>query len=128
MKKIIKISIAMTCIVFFVAYVAIPAKAQTTPVAKPIPADVVKVAEKSCKKCHMEPGNAMALSHVNLTNWDKYSPEKQAVKSEKMCSMVTKGKMPPKKFRRDNPDKVPTAADIKVICDWATSLQPMMKK
>jgi hypothetical protein len=124
MKKIIKISVAITCVFIFTAFIANPVSAQTKPASHPIPADVVKIAEKSCKKCHMEPGNEMALSHNNLSKWDKYSPEKQAEKAELMCKKVTKGKMPPKHFRKENPDKIPTAADVKVICDWAATIQP----
>jgi hypothetical protein len=40
-------------------------------------------------------GNGMAMMHLNLTNWDKFSPEKQADKAKDMCKMVSKGKMPP---------------------------------
>jgi hypothetical protein len=94
---------------------------------KPIPADVVKIAERSCLKCHAEHGNQMAMSHVNLSNWDKYSPEKQASKAKEMCKMVTEDKMPPKKFRESNPGAAPTKEEIKTICDWAESIQ-MPKK
>ena len=90
---------------------------------KPIPANIMKIAEKSCVKCHTEPGNFMALSHLNLSNWDKYSAEKQASKAQAMCKMVSKDKMPPKKFREEHPDGVPTKEEINTICNWAQSLQ-----
>jgi uncharacterized membrane protein len=89
---------------------------------KAIPDGVMKIAEKSCIKCHAEPGNSMALAHVNLSKWDKYSPDKQAAKAKAMCKMVTKGKMPPKNFRKEHPDGVPTKEEIKTICDWAQSI------
>jgi hypothetical protein len=72
----------------------------------------------------MEPGNQMALTHVNLSKWDGLTPEKQVSKASAMSNMISKGKMPPKGFKKDFPDKVPTEADVKVIADWAKTLQP----
>jgi hypothetical protein len=124
MKKIIMIASAFACILFFTAFIVNTAsvpKANMDP--KPIPADVMKIAEKSCVKCHTEPGESMALMHLNLSNWDKYSAEKQAAKAKDMCKMVTKGKMPPKKFRKNNPDGVPSKDEVTTICNWAASLE-----
>ena len=94
---------------------------------KPIPSEVLKITTKSCGSCHAEPGNFMALPHVNLSKWNSYSPEKQAAKSQAMCDELTKTQMPPKKFRKKHPEAIPTPAEIKMICDWAQSLQ-MTKK
>jgi hypothetical protein len=88
-----------------------------------IPESVMKIAERSCVKCHSVPGNHMALSMLNLTSWDKLSPEKQAAKAKKMCNIVTKNGMPPKKFRKTNPNDGPTKEEVTIICDWAQSLQ-----
>jgi cytochrome c5 len=131
MKKLIIILAAISCSMLFTALISVPATAQTseqtkTPPAS-IPANVSKVLSNSCVHCHMEPGNTMALSHVNLSKWDSYDPEKQAAKAAAMNKKLTKGKMPPKGYRADHPDKIPTAADIKVISDWAKSLQPEKK-
>jgi hypothetical protein len=93
------------------------------PVSKPIAPGVMKIAERSCVKCHTEGGNGMALMHFNLSNWDKFSPEKQAGKAKDMCKMVSKGKMPPKSFREKNPGAAPTEDETKIICDWATSIK-----
>jgi hypothetical protein len=87
----------------------------------------MKIADKSCVRCHTEPGDFMALSHLNLSNWDKYSPEKQADKAKAMCTMVTKDKMPPKGFREKHPDDVPTSKELNTICDWAQSIQVSKK-
>jgi hypothetical protein len=127
MKKLIMSTVALVCVLLFTAHMMNSVFAQTTQkaveVSKPVPADVMKIATKSCAGCHAEPGKGMALSRVNLTKWDSYSPEKQADKAKAMCNMVTKGKMPPKGFKADHPDAVPTSEDIKIICDWAGSLQ-----
>lgn len=127
MKKIILLTLAVTIVLFIIALIVNPVSAQTAQKIigdkKPIPEGIMKVAERSCVNCHTEPGNKMALSHVNLSNWDKYTPEKQAAKAKAMCNMVSKGKMPPKKFRAEHPDGVPTADETKALCDWAESLQ-----
>jgi hypothetical protein len=89
---------------------------------KPIPEGIMKIADKSCVRCHTEPGDPMAITHLNLSNWDKFSPEKQAEKANAMCSMITRDKMPPHSFRKNHPDGVPTKEELKTICDWAQSL------
>ena len=89
---------------------------------KAIPADVMKIAQGSCVKCHTEPGNMMALSHLNLTKWDKLTADKQADKAASMCELVTKGKMPPKGFLEKNPGAALTPAQVKTICDWSESI------
>ena len=94
---------------------------------KAIPESVMNIAKKSCVHCHAEPGNKMAMSHVNLSKWDNYSEKKQAAKSNLMCKMVSEGKMPPKKFREEHPDGVPSKDEIKTICDWAKSIQVSKK-
>jgi hypothetical protein len=131
MKTIIKITAAISCAVLFVALIANPVSAQNADNAKKaptsLPADVSKVVMNSCAHCHMEPGNSMALSHVNLSKWDSYEADKKASKAASMSKMISKGKMPPNGFKKDNPDKVPTEADIKVIADWAKSMQPATK-
>ena len=67
---------------------------------KPIPSEVQKITEKSCKNCHSEPGKLLALAKLNLSKWDTYTPEKQAAKAKAMYNEVSKGDMPPKKFRK----------------------------
>ena len=127
MKKLTRLVIAAASTIFIVALMIIPVSAQTTQPAgtksNPLPDAINKIVEKTCVKCHAEPGNAMAQTHVNLTKWAEYSSEKQASKAKSMCNMVTKGKMPPKNFRKENPDVIPTAEEIKTICDWSQSLQ-----
>ena len=130
MKKLLKISIAAIGIFMITALIIIPMTAQSATQnggGKAIPESVMKIANKSCVKCHTEGGNGMALMHLNLSNWDKYSPEKQASKAKDMCKMVTKDKMPPKSFRESHPDGVPSETEIKTICDWAASIQVSKK-
>ena len=131
MKKTIVFSLAVLGIVFLTSMVinhssALPSQKDGT-VSKPIPPAVMKIAERSCLKCHAEGGNEMAMMHLNLSNWDKFSPEKQAGKAKDMCKMISKDKMPPKGFREKNPGAAPNQEEIKIICDWAQSIQPVKK-
>lgn len=126
MKKSIMSTVAFMIVFFYTAFILNPVSAQTEQKAvtenKPIPPEVTKVIEKSCINCHAEPGSGMALTSVNLSKWDQYTPEKQASKAKAMCNIVSKGKMPKKSFVKKNPDAVPTKDDIKTLCDWAESL------
>jgi len=87
----------------------------------------MKVAERSCAACHSEPGNMMAKSHLNLSEWDKYSPEKRADKARDMCSMVTKSKMPQKGYLNKHPEAAVSPEELKALCDWAESIQVAKK-
>jgi hypothetical protein len=104
-----------------------PVSAQSVQKTKPIPDDVLMIAKKSCTNCHAQPGKEMALLHVNLSKWDTYTIEKQASKASAMCNMITEGKMPPKDFKKKNPDFVLTKEEIKTICDWSASIQVTKK-
>jgi hypothetical protein len=130
MKMVLKISAAVVVILFTAGLIINPLASQTTSQSgggKAIPESVMKIAGKSCVKCHTDGGNGMALMHLNLSTWNKFSPEKQASKAKDMCKMVTKDKMPPKSFRESHPDGVPSEAEIKTICDWAASIQVSKK-
>jgi hypothetical protein len=127
MKKLLNIATAIFSILIVTTLIINPVSAKpainNSNGGTVIPESVMKIAGRSCVKCHTVPGNKLALSKLNLTNWDKLSPEKQAANAKKMCSMVTKDKMPPNKFRKSNPKGVPTKDEIAIICDWAQSLQ-----
>jgi hypothetical protein len=133
MKKLTKLALAAASVIFIIVVISNPLSAQSTKQeaakGKPIPENIVKIAERSCLKCHVEPGgNNMAASMINLSKWDNYSAEKQAEKAKKMCKKVTKGKMPPKSFKKEHPNAAPTPEEVKMICDWSQSIQPAPKK
>ena len=126
MKKAISITFAIIGVVFLTSMIMNHSSArpsQKEGVPSKIPSGVMKIAERSCVKCHTEGGNGMAVMHLNLSSWDKFSPGKQAGKAKDMCKMVSKGKMPPKSFREKNPVAAPTDEEAKIICNWATSVQ-----
>jgi len=131
MKKAIILSLSILIVVFLTSMILNKSAAQSSTkggiVSKPISPSVMKIAERSCVKCHTEPGNGMALAHLNLSNWDKFSMEKQADKAKDMCKMVSKDKMPPKSFREKNPGGSPTQEEVKTICNWAQSIRIIKK-
>lgn len=134
MKNAIGVSFAVLGIVFLTSMIMNHSSAQTLQssgkdgtAGKAIPSSVMKIAERSCVKCHTEGGNGVAMMHLNLSDWDKFSPKKQADKAKGMCKMVSKGLMPPKGFNEKNPGAVPTKDEAKIICDWATSIQIVKK-
>ena len=94
---------------------------------KPIPAEVLKIVEKSCGSCHTEPGNLKALSYINFSNWNSYSSVEQATKAKAMCEDVTKKQLQAKKSAKEYQVNTPTSEEIKTICDWAQSLQDTKK-
>jgi hypothetical protein len=127
MKTKLRITTSLGCLLFLAGLAGNPATGLSANKGdgggKPIPENIMKIAERSCVKCHTEPGNFMAISHLNLSNWNKYSADKQASKAKAMCKMLTKGKMPPKKFCEEHPGDVPTQAEVNTICNWAASLE-----
>jgi len=86
------------------------------------PDSVAKVVQKCCLDCHGENGEGMAKAHVNMSNWNSYDTKKQASKAASMSKKLSKGAMPPEKWRKNNPDIVPTEADVNLIKNWAAAL------
>lgn len=87
-----------------------------------LPDSVAKLVQKSCLDCHGEDGNGMAKSHVNFAKWNTYDSKKQASKAADMAKEVGKGSMPPGKWRKNNPDLVPTQKDADLLKNWASAL------
>jgi len=123
-----KLTVILTVLIItaMIAMISIPsssncqnkaAKAQAS-----LPDNINKIVQNSCITCHAKGGNGMASSHVNFSNWETYSPEKQADKAAAMCKQMTKGSMPPKGFKKNHPDAVPTDEQVKAVCDWAAVL------
>lgn len=129
MKKLLAIAFSVILLTTIVTLIATPSRAtisRSAPdstMAAAIPDSVTSILERSCYPCHSEPGKGMALSRVNFDKWDTYNPGKQEDKAEDICKQVSKGKMPPKSFRSNNPDKVPSQAEVQVICNWAASME-----
>jgi mono/diheme cytochrome c family protein len=90
--------------------------------SKPVPAAVTAILEKSCIGCHSDDGSSLAKMHFNFTKWNECSAEEQTSTGQDIVKMVTKGKMPPKKFLKNNPEAKLTDAEKTTICNWAGQL------
>jgi hypothetical protein len=112
--------------IFLIICIASPMKAQGVQKEaekfKPVPADVTAILEKSCIGCHSDDGGTLAKMHVNFTKWNEYSPEEQASTGQDILKIVTKGKMPPKKFLKNNPEAKLTEAEKTTLLKWAEAL------
>jgi hypothetical protein len=128
MKKIALFSLVTMGVLLAVVLFINPQTVQGSgkPAAEPgtaLPDSVLKFVQKACMDCHADDGNFMAKGKVNFSTWASYDAEKQAKKANAMCKELTKSAMPPKKWRANNPNDVPTQAQVDMICRWAKSLQ-----
>jgi len=119
-------TIISASVILLIVCIASPMKAQDiqkeAEKSKPVPAAVTAVLEKSCIGCHSDDGNTLAKMKFNFTKWDEYSPDEQASTGQDILKMVTKGKMPPKKFLENNPDGKLSEEEKSIICNWTISL------
>jgi mono/diheme cytochrome c family protein len=87
-----------------------------------LPDSVAKIIQKACLDCHGDNGNGMAKSHVNFGKWNTYDAKKQAGKAYDISKVLSKGSMPPGKWRKNNPDNIPAQAEVDIIKNWAKAL------
>lgn len=129
MKKIFAITLlfAGITLVFFITFQSWSAKglenSSLTKVPSALPDSVMKLCQKSCMNCHSNTGSGFAKSVVNFNKWETYTPAKQADKASRICNSITRGSMPPKGFRKNYPNMLPTEKEINMICAWAKTLQ-----
>jgi hypothetical protein len=123
MKRFNKVTAILTTIMFITSLSAMPLRAQSVQKPggdqKPIPADVMKIIQKSCSKCHIDE----AMGGLRFSEWDTYTTAKQASKAGAVYKVLTDKIMPPKKFVNKNPDLAPSDADKKLVCDWAATFK-----
>ena len=128
MKKLFFILIAFFVVTVVVTLVAMPSGKTSSTIyisgdeGLQLPDSIMKIVKVSCMDCHADGGNGMACAHVNFSKWSTYKEEKQEAKATDMCKIITKGAMPPKRFRENNPEAVPTQAQVNTICNWAKTL------
>jgi hypothetical protein len=90
---------------------------------KALPDSIQKFVQRACMDCHADDGSAMARGKLNFTKWGSYDSEKQAKKANAMAKELSKGDMPPKKWRANNADDVPTPAETDMVVKWAKTFQ-----
>lgn len=127
MKKVHLILTAMLILAIAAVLVFSPFKAESqkiiTQTVNVMPGDVAQILTNSCTACHSNGGNIMAVCMWNYSTWNTYNVAKQAKKANAICNAITKGKMPPRSVKKANPDITPTAAQIEILCKWATSIK-----
>jgi hypothetical protein len=116
-------------LVFGLLILSLPAICQdiSKNASAPLPDEVNKIISVSCVPCHTSDGGLMSKSKFNITEWTRYSPEKQKEKAAKMSSEINKGAMPPKKAREKNPEKIPTKEQAETIKKWSESFPADIK-
>jgi hypothetical protein len=90
-------------------------------IVKPdIPDSILNIVERSCFDCHSnQSGNFAAKGKLNFSNWNDYTAAKKVGKMDDICDVITKGKMPKKKYVSKHPEKKLSQAEIDLICKWA---------
>lgn len=88
-----------------------------------IPDSIYKIFQKSCMDCHADDGSSMAKSKLNFSKWESYDADKKVKKAKDICEEMKKGSMPPKGFRKNNPDLIPTGAEVDAVCKWVASIE-----
>lgn len=88
-----------------------------------IPDDINAIFNNSCMSCHGVKGGILSLAKLNFAKWERYGAAKETERASKICDMLSAGKMPPEKFRKLNPELIPTKEQIELICKWAESLR-----
>lgn len=84
-----------------------------------MPEEVSTVLESRCYGCHTTGAKSDdALKAVNFTEWENYKVSKQVAVLGDISDVVEKGKMPPEKYLKNNPEKELTDVQKKLIVDW----------
>lgn len=126
MKNIVLYSVMCFGIIFLTSSFSLfnskSKKEALTIVLDPIPDKFLTIFKSSCKDCHASGGKKLAMSKLNFSGWDSYSPEKQAKKARAICNMLTNEKMPPQSYRKMHPASIPSSLQIDEICEWSNSM------
>jgi hypothetical protein len=128
MKKIFFMLIALFFVGTVVTMVAKPSVKNAGTIfissdeGQPLADSVMKIVKISCMDCHGDGGNGMACAHVNFSKWTTYKSDKQASKANDISKVVTKGSMPPGKYRTTHPAAILTQSQLNTINNWAKAL------
>jgi len=83
------------------------------------PEEIGAILKSSCFGCHnAEARSEDAKNAVQFDAWNDYRVTKKIGILEKMGEVLEEGKMPPKKFLENNPDKKLSEEQGKLLVDW----------
>lgn len=105
-------------------------------VKRPVPAPVMSTLRRACFDCHSNetrwpwysslPGVSWAIvrdvkagrGQLNFSRWTEYNPFDRAGMLDKVCAMVTEGKMPLWPYRLLHPEARLSETDVAELCAW----------
>ena len=126
MKKLLLFCAAVLLSSFFYSFTMENANVRSTvlpsDVQYSVPSDVKTIIDKSCFECHNSDGRTAGKMKLKFDEMQDMKNEKQVSKLLKIVKVMEKGKMPPKKFSEDLPDKVPTQEEINKLINWAEKM------
>lgn len=125
MKKLIFSGVALfAAALVMMAFTHPSAKIANPPQEKPaslFPEDVQKILETSCFDCHTDAAsNVKAKTKLNFSKWGELSDAKKIGKMESISEEVTKGEMPPQKYKTNYPEKALKQEQKDIISKWVT--------
>jgi mono/diheme cytochrome c family protein len=125
MKKIIKLRRSFLLLVAFLILGDYSSgfSQKTKEQSYPIPENINKIFETSCFQCHGKKGRRLPKTRLNFSRWEAYGVSKKVEKASMICSVVSKGSMPPRRIRESNPELILTKEQAQLICSWAESLK-----
>lgn len=87
---------------------------------KPMPDNVKAIIEKSCFGCHnTDSKNEDAKEELDFKTLEDLTKVEKVRALREIHKVVGKDKMPPEKFLQKYPDKKLTAAEKKILLNWA---------
>jgi hypothetical protein len=87
-----------------------------------MPADVEEIIDNSCYGCHnSDSKNIRGKGKLKFDELGELSTFKLVGKLDKISKEIKKDNMPPKKFRKNNPESVLTTEQKEIMINWAES-------
>ena len=84
-----------------------------------LPADVNDILKTSCYACHSnDASNKKAKIALNFDKWDDYKASKKVSKLDAICEVISKDKMPPEKYLKNDPGKALSDDQKVMLCKW----------
>lgn len=146
LKKILRVVAIVVALLFAGVQFVRPAK--VNPPVEPgralenhvtVTTEVAAVLSRACMDCHsnqtrwpwysnVAPASWFVVdhvnhgrSHLNFSDWARWSPSESAEMLEQVCREVKRGQMPLESYVMLHPDAKLTPADVKTLCDWSNA-------
>jgi uncharacterized membrane protein len=141
-KKLYSVAIVLVCVAALASLVHpfghVKAEASSGPLLPETSVDpsVMKIISRSCQNCHSEKTEWPALSyvaplswvlekdvhdarsHMNLSQWNRYSPEERRQILSEIGSLVRNHRMPPARYTSLHPEARLSDYDAELLYQW----------